>query len=61
MAAVVSTNNFADSQVLPDLLEQIEDDLEQVSADGAYDTITKRGERPVIPPRKNAVIGQHGN
>jgi Transposase DDE domain len=32
LAAVVSTNNFADSQVLPDLLEQIEEDLEQVSA-----------------------------
>jgi Transposase DDE domain len=35
---------------------------EQVSADGAhdtkgaYDTITKRGAKPVIPPRKNAVI-----
>jgi hypothetical protein len=67
LAAVVSTNNFADSQVLPDLLEQIEDDLEQVSADGAYDTksaydtITKHEARPVIPPRKNAVIEQHGN
>jgi hypothetical protein len=38
-----------------------------VSADGAYDTkgaydtITNRGARAVIPPRKNAVIDQHGN
>jgi hypothetical protein len=67
LAAVVSTNNLGDSQGLPDLLEQIEDEIEQVSGDGAYDTkgaydtITKRGARPVIPPRKNAVIERHGN
>lgn len=35
--------------------------------DGAYDTeqcyrtIERRGAKPVIPPRKNAVIHQHGN
>jgi hypothetical protein len=62
LAAVVSTNNVADSQVLPDLLGQIEAEMEQVSAEvtydtkGSYDTITQRGARPVIPPRKNAVI-----
>jgi hypothetical protein len=67
LAAVVSTNNVADSQVLPDLLGQIEAEIEQVSAEvtydtkGSYDTITQRGARPVIPPRKNAVIAQHGN
>jgi hypothetical protein len=67
LAVVVSTNNFGDAQVLPDLLEQIDDDIEQVSTDGAYDTdgsyqaITGRGAKPVIPPRKNAVIAQHGN
>jgi Transposase DDE domain len=48
-------------------VEQIEGDIDQVSADGAYDsracydTITERGAKPVIPPRKTAVIGQHGN
>jgi hypothetical protein len=67
LAAVVSTNNVADAQVLSDLLEQIEEDVEQVSGDGAYDTkssydtITNHGAKPVIPPRKNAVIEQHGN
>jgi hypothetical protein len=67
LAAVVSTNNVADAQVLPDLLEQIEDEVEQVSADGAYDTkgcydtIANHGAKAVIPPRKNAVIEQHGN
>jgi hypothetical protein len=67
VAVVVSTNNVADSQALPDLLEQVEDEIEQVSADGAYDTqqsyqaIEARGATAVIPPRKNAVMGQHGN
>jgi IS5 family transposase len=67
VAVVVSTNNVADSQALPDLLEQVQDDIEQVSADGAYDTqqsylsIEEHGATPVIPPRKNAVIHQHGN
>jgi hypothetical protein len=67
LAAVVSTNDWADSEILPELVEQIEDEIEQVSADGAYDTsdcydtLTQRGAKPVIPPRKNAVIWQHGN
>ena len=67
LAAVVSTNDWGDSEVLPDLVEQIEGDIDQISGDGAYDTsgsydtITDRGARPVIPPRKNAVIWQHGN
>jgi Transposase DDE domain len=49
------------------LLEQIEDDIEQVSADGAYDTrtchdvIRDRGAKAVIPPRKGAKIWVHGN
>ena len=67
LAAVVSTNDWGDSEALPDLVEQIEGDIDQVSGDGAYDTracydpITERGAKPVIPPCKNAVIGQHGN
>jgi transposase len=67
LAAVVTGNDTHDGEVLGDLLEQIEDDIEQVSADGAYDQescyedITARGAKPVIPPRKNAKIWQHGN
>jgi hypothetical protein len=67
VAAVVSTNNVGDPEVLPELLDQVEDEIEQVSADGIYDTensyaaIEERGALPVIPPRKNAVIHQHGN
>ena len=67
VAAVVSTNNVADSQVLEDLLEQVEEGIEQVSADGAYDkrncyqALGKRKAKAAIPPRRNAKIWQHGN
>lgn len=67
IAAVVTTNDIGDGPVLNDLLEQIEGEIEQVSADGAYDhahcyeEITARGAKPVIPPREDAVIWQHGN
>jgi hypothetical protein len=67
VAAVLSTHDIGDSEALPDLLEQVQDSIHQVSADGAYDTfgchdaITERGADPVIPPRKNARIAQHGN
>ncbi|NJK53139.1 MAG: transposase [Leptolyngbyaceae cyanobacterium SU_3_3] len=44
LAAVVSSNDWADPEVLPDLLEQIEPEIEQVSADGAYDTSDTRGQ-----------------
>jgi IS5 family transposase len=67
VAAVVTTNNVADSQVLEDLLEQVEQEIEQVSGDGAYDkrncykAIGKRKAKAAIPPRRNAKIWQHGN
>ncbi len=67
VAVTVSTNDFADSQLLPDLLVQVEDEIKQVSADGAYDTrncyeaLSAREARAAIPPRKGARIWQHGN
>lgn len=67
LATTVSTNNMSDGEVLPDLLNAIEDDIEQVSADGAYDqrkcydAIRERQARAVIPPRKGAKIWKHGN
>jgi IS5 family transposase len=67
LAAVVTTNNVHDSKVLPDLLDATEADIEQVSADGAYDkrdcynALTERGATAAIPPQKNAKIWQHGN
>ena len=67
LAAVVTTNNYSDGQILPDLLAQVEEELSQVSADGAYDkrngydTIRTRGATATIPPQRNAKIWQHGN
>ncbi|NES74225.1 MAG: transposase, partial [Okeania sp. SIO2D1] len=45
----------------------VEGEIAQVSGDGAYDkykcyeTAHQRGIKTTIPPRKNAVIRQHGN
>jgi IS5 family transposase len=67
VAAVVTTNNVADSQVLDEMLEQVEEEIEQVSGDGSYDkrtcyeAIRKRKAKAAIPPQKNAKIWQHGN
>ena len=67
VAVVVSTNSFKDSQLLPDLLEQVDDELSQVSADGAYDSrncydaIREREARAAIPPQKRAKIWRHAN
>jgi IS5 family transposase len=67
VAAVVTTNSSHDSQVLPDLLAQVEEPITQVSGDGAYDrrvcydAIRERRARAAIPPQHNAKIWQHGN
>lgn len=67
LAAVVSTNDVSDAEVLPDILDAIADEIEQVSADGAYDqrkcydAVRERKAKAVIPPRKRAKIWQHGN
>jgi hypothetical protein len=65
LGAVITSNDMADCEVLPDILEQIEQPIEQVSGDGGYDTfdcydtIAERGAKAVIPPRSNAKIQQH--
>jgi len=67
VAAVVTTNNVADSQVLADLLAQAAEEIAQVSGDGSYDkracyeAIRKRQAKAAIPPRRDAKIWQHGN
>ena len=61
-AVQLTTNNVSDSQVLGDLLDQIQKDeqINSVYTDGAYDTkqcrhfIADRQAQAVIPPRKNA-------
>lgn len=60
LAAVCSDKDMADKHVLPDLLEQIPEQIAQLSGDGAYDYTTcyealaARATRPTIPPRSNA-------
>lgn len=67
VGAVVTTNDYHDSQVLEDILEQVESEIKQLSGDSAYDTktcyeqIKQKQSRAVIPPRKNAKIQQYGN
>jgi hypothetical protein len=57
----VTTADWHDSEVFPDLLAQVDGEVTQVSADGAYDTrgthaaITERGAKATIPPREDAV------
>ena len=67
VAAAITTNDFSDGQLLPDLLDQIDEPIEQVSGDGAYDTracyaaVGERSAQAAIPPRRGARIWQHGN
>jgi len=67
VAAIFTTNDVHDSEVLENLLEDIEAPIAQVSGDGAYDSwdnyeiIQKRGAKVAIPPRAGSKIKQHGN
>nr|WP_287287162.1 MULTISPECIES: IS5 family transposase [unclassified Okeania] len=67
ISGVVTTNDVSDDQVFSDLLDGVDGEIAQVSGDGAYDKYKcyekarQRGAKATIPPRKNAVIGQHGN
>ena len=62
LMSVISTNDVKDSEVFEDLIEPIEEEIEQVSADGAYDTfkihdyLKQKEIQAVIPPQKNAKI-----
>jgi hypothetical protein len=67
VAAVLTTNDYSDSQVLPDLLDQVDEAIRQGSGDGSYDrrncyeAIEARRARATVPPQRNAKIWQHGN
>ena len=62
LAAVATTNDLGDKQVLGDLLDQVEEKITKVTADGGYDyatcyeEIAKRKARAVIPPRRTAKL-----
>lgn len=63
LAALMTHQDVADGEVLPELLDQIPADepIDTIGADGAYDTqacyaaIDARGALPSIPPREGAV------
>ena len=60
VAATLTTNDVTDGEVFGDLLEQIDESIVPVSADGAYDSFEcyqqalERKAEPVIPPRIDA-------
>lgn len=63
-----SENNVSDDQMFVEMLEANEEEIEQISADGAYDrkkvyqAIERRQiKRAAIPPRQGAKIWRHGN
>lgn len=66
VAVVTTERDVGDCEVLEQLLHAIVEPIEQVSADGAYDTIgchkaiAQRQAKPAIPPRENAVITDIG-
>lgn len=67
-AVVLSEAGLDDAEAGKVILEQTPGDVEQASADGAYDkrkfyeAATQRGvQRISVPPRKDAKIWQHGN
>ncbi len=73
VAAVLSSNNVSDSETLPQLLEQVEEPIAQISGDGGYDKrpcyefLQERQQgqgqplKVTIPPRRGARIWRHGN
>ena len=67
LAQITTENNVGDSEVVEELLQQVEGTIAQVSADGAYDTfdthqaIAERTAKAAIPTRRGACIKKHGN
>ncbi len=68
LCVMFSTNDVADCEVFRDLLDQVDEPIAALSADGGYDAsevyaeLARRKVQDVnIPPRKNARIKQHGN
>lgn len=68
IVAAASENSVSDCAVFPEMLRAVEDEIEQISADGSYDrrkvyaALNEREiKRAAIPPRKGAKIWQHGN
>jgi hypothetical protein len=67
ISAALTSNSFKDNQLFGDLVDEIPGEIEQVSADGAYDSkdcykkAKERNFRPAFPPRRGSKINKHGN
>jgi hypothetical protein len=66
-AEVLTENSEHDSDQVDDLLDQVNGPIAAFYGDGAfdqwkvYDSLCGRAIQPIIPPRRNAKIKQHGN
>lgn len=66
VAEVLTTNDVGDSTMVPELLDQVSNDIDILMADGAYDaqhiyeTANSFDARSIIPLRKTAVLSRNG-
>jgi hypothetical protein len=66
-AEVLTENSGHDADQVEDLLEEIKAPIDSCAGDGAYDqwkvyeTLVAEQIEPIIPPRRNAKVQQHGN
>jgi hypothetical protein len=66
-AEVLTENSGHDADQVDDLLDEIETPIDSFAGDGAYDqwkvyqTLATQEIEPIIPPRRNDKIKQHGN
>lgn len=67
VTGALTTADVHDSEMLPEMLKDMEGAVKTVAADGAYDTredydaILKVGAKAAIPPRRGAKIWRRGN
>lgn len=67
ISAEISVATVSDNEVFPTLVNPLRRRIEQISADGAYDTracyqvAACKGAKVTIPPRKNAALWEKGH
>jgi len=66
LAEVTTENNIHEKELLPELLNQIKEEIDRVGGDGGFDyqtcyeAIAGRAARAIIPPRRDARIWGNG-
>ena len=66
-AVVVTPEETRDCEAFAELIEQVDDSVAKIYADGAYDTrecyevADKKEAELIVPPRKNAVLWENGH